>query len=255
MKTKRWISLSYLLLFALSAFSHGLIGQNAVNVSIEADDAHLFVGDTTTVRVFGQIDSSIESQSSQIFSWYIDILNEGGAVTGYSNLEIAASDNTSETSGDGIEEGAHLKGIHDTFLFHPEAGKGERVLLVQFDVAALAVGSATVRVGPGSTGRNLNDFLVSRTGEGSFTGGNYTDAAIEITVGDPVITLELSVVKNAVNLNFNTIPGFDHTIQSSSALHGADWSDLAGGPHNSGTAVDDLTGTMTRFYRVVLVQQ
>jgi hypothetical protein len=38
------------------------------------------VAETTTVRVYGQIDGLIEAESDQIFSWYIDVLNSNGSV-------------------------------------------------------------------------------------------------------------------------------------------------------------------------------
>ena len=233
----------------------GLRAADAVNVTIEADDVALAVGESTMVTVYGQIDAAIEGDSDRIFSWYIDVLNDnGGVVGGYANVQTPSSDNTPQTSHDGTVEGAHLRGIHDTFLNHPGAGKGTRVVLVRFEVTALVAGSATFSVDAGSTVGPLSDFLVAQSGGGSFAGGIYTEASVEITVTGELdlsgLDLRVTSTGNQADLSFHPIPGFDHTVQSSETLLPLSWVDLPGGPHNAGIASQVVAGIPRRFFRV-----
>jgi hypothetical protein len=232
----------------------GLGAANAVLVTIEADDTTLAVGESTTVTVYGQIDAAIQVSSDQIFSWYVDVLNDNGtAVGGFAAVRTPASDNTPATSSDGTPDGANLKGLYDTFLSNPGAGKGSRVVLVQFEVTALAAGSATFSVNVGSTGDLLSDFLVTQTGGGFSIGGIYAGASVEITVTGE---LDLSVlnlqVSSSGDITFNPIAGFDHTVEFSGTLLPGSWVDLPGGPHNTGAVNQVVAGIPERYYRVVL---
>ena len=55
---------------------------DAVNVTIEAEATTLAVGEITTITVYGQVDAAIEAGSDQIFSWYVDVLNDNGGAGG-----------------------------------------------------------------------------------------------------------------------------------------------------------------------------
>jgi hypothetical protein len=256
MKANRIISLrEWLLLFVALVPATGW-AANAVNVTIEAEKTALVVGESTTVTVYGQIDAAIAATSDQIFSWYVDVLNNaGGVVSGYASVQTPASDNAS-TSHDGVAAGANLRGIYDTFLDRPAAGKGSRVVLVQFDVTAQAAGTATLNVAAGTTVGPLTDFLVSKTGGGSYIGGNYTGASLAISVaaGPDLsgVNLRVTMLGNVATATFNPIAGFNHTVQVSTTHQAASWVDLPGAPHNSGMVSQNvtLTGVSKRFYRV-----
>lgn len=232
-----------------------LRADNAVEVTIEAAETSLRVGQSTTVTIYGQIDAAIASDADQIFSWYIDILNDDGEVTGgYTDVATPTSDNNPLTSGDGTLMGAHLRGIYDTFLFNPGAGKGSRVILVQFEVTARGVGTSTISVAAGTTVGSLSDFLVSKTGGGSYSGGIYTGASVAISVARPDLRLDVIRTADQADITFNPIalPGFSHTIEFSDTLQPASWIDLPGGPHNSGIASQIVAGHVRRFYRVAV---
>jgi len=237
-----------------------LWGDNAVDVTIEAADTTLAVGESTTVTVYGRIAAAIEPDCDQIFSWYVDVLNDNGAVAGdIGNVQTPTSDNHPSTSDDGTAEGGSLRGVHDTFLDLPGAGKATRVMLLQFEVTAKANGTATLSVAPGTTAGPLNDFLVARTGVGSYTGGNYSAAAVQITVGEggeaPALDLRISRAGSQVDLSFDPLPGFNHTVQWSPDLGASGWNNLAGGPHNAGAASETVGAQARRFYRVLFEPQ
>lgn len=237
-----------------------LRAANAVEVTIEAGDTELAVGETTTVTVYGRIAAAIESNSDRIFSWYVDVLNDAGGVAGgYGNLQTPAADNTPQTSSDGTTQGANRRGIYDTFLNRPGAGKGSRVILVQFEVTAQTPGTATFSVAPGTTAGPLTDFLVAKTGSGSYSGGNYASASVTITVsGTPSsgLGLQVTIVGNQANATFNPLGGYNHTVEWSPDLGVATpWAPLPGAPHNAGTASQDITGKDKVFYRVSYVPQ
>lgn len=135
--------------------------EDSVLVDMETGRTSLVPGQKTTVRVFGRINPLIVS-ADRIFSWNIDILNDNGlAVAGYENVQKPTSDN-GQTSGDGTRAGDDLFGIFDFFLGTPGAGNGGRIELVRFDVNALALGTATLRVVPGTGGPGVFDFVVSK---------------------------------------------------------------------------------------------
>ena len=238
------------------------VAQNSVNVTVEADDTDLLVGESTTVRVYGQIDAAIEASSLQITSWYIDVLNDNGAAAaGYTSVVTTASDNTPATSFDGTVDGANLRGIHDWFLSTSGAGLGSRIELVSFEVTALAAGTSTFTVGPGSTLDGVvNDFQVVQVGfAGTYTGGNYSAASVAINVTGELdlsgLGLSVEVVGTQAQVTFNPQPGYDHVIEWSETLLPMSWTPVPGGPHNAGSVNQVVTGFPKRFYRVVLTPQ
>ena len=114
-------------------------------------------------------------------------------------------------------------------------------------------------VAPGTTVGALSDFLVLGTTEGSYNGGNYSAASVEITVTGNLdlsaLNLTITVTGNQAELNFTPIPGYNHTAQWSPTMQSGTWTNLPGGPHNSGTVLDDITGVTERFYRVLVTPQ
>jgi len=236
---------------------------DAVNVTMEADSTSLAVGETTTVRVYGQIDGAIEAESLQMTTWYIDVLNSNAATaSGYASVVTTASDNyLAAVPYDGTMAGENLRGIHDWFLDTAGAGKGSRIELVSFEVTALAAGVSTYSVAPGTTLGLAHDFQVAKSDLSAdpFTGGDYSAASVEITVGGSLdlsaLGVTINVTGNQAELNFTPIASYDHTVEWSPNLLPGFWTGLPGGPHNSGTALHDITDAMARFYRVILTPQ
>jgi len=257
---------SALCVVAFLALSIVAAAQTAVNVTVVADDTSLIVGQTTMVTVYGEIDALIEDEVSQIFSWYIDVLNSDGSVAeGYAAFQTPTSDNEpGDASSDGVAEASNLHGIYDSFTSVSAlgAGKGSSVVLAQFEALALTPGTTTFSAVAGSTGEELFDFLVPKIGslEDPFTGGNYSAASVAITVtsGEADLSgldLEVEVVGTQAMVTFNPVSGYDHVVQWSSTLLPLSWAPLAAGPHNTGSVNTDLVGFPERFYRVVLTAQ
>lgn len=233
-----------------------LAQDNAVVVTIEAASTELIQGQKTTLTVYAQISAALEADSQQIFSWYVDVLNTDGLVaSGYNSFSTPASDNHIQTSGDGVEVGGDLLGVYDTFIMNPGAGKGARVVLMQFDVTALSAGSTTFSVAPGSTGLPLQDFLVSRSSGGGYLGGVYGSASVTLNVQalDPAsLNLVATRVNDEVTATFNPVPGLNHYLEYSDTLQPGSWTVVPGAPHNSGIVTQAVPGVVRRFYRVGL---
>lgn len=234
----------------------------AVNVTITADDPVLIPGQTTTVRVFAQVDALIEPDAEGIFSWYIDVLNSDGtvAVADYDNLTMSSSDNFPETSGSGTTDGAHRRGINNTFfLSNPEAGKGSPVELLAVQLTASQLGVTTLSVAAGTTvPSSAGDFLVEPIVTGPLlTGGNYTAASVVVKVVPVSEAIQLGISRDAggvVELDFTPIDGFDHTVMFSDDMSPGSWLPLPG-DHNSGVATDLTVGVPRRFYRLLVEKQ
>lgn len=233
----------------------------AVNVTITADDTVLIPGQTTTVRVFAQVDSSIESSSVGISSWYVDLLNSNGIATvpDYDNLTMSSSDNFDPTWSSGTTDGLNRRGIYNNFLFfNPTAGMGSPVELLAVELTANQIGVTTLSVQAGTTvPSSADDFLVQPIEEGElqFIGGNYALASVMvrvITISE-AINLGISKTAEGVELNFTPVAGYDHTVMFRDDLSLGDWAPLPGAPHNSGS-VTDSTVALKRFYSVSVVE-
>ena len=164
---------------------HTASSQSAVGVTVRIDQSSVGVGDDTVLRVFAEIESSTKDKASQIFSWYIDLLNDDETIAelDYEQLVMQSSDNVSFTSSSGSSEGSHRRGIFNTFLNLAGAGKEEPVELLAVPVIAVAEGLATFRVQAGTTVGLAADFLVAPIVFGEpFMGGDYTGAVAELTV-------------------------------------------------------------------------
>lgn len=234
--------------------------QGAVDVTLTLDKTRVFVGDTATLRVYGQIDPTIEVDTDRIFSWYIDVLNSNGlvATADWNNLVTSFSDNNPLTSDDGKISGHDCVGVYDTFLNRASAGKGAPVELLRVTVTAVALGSVEFTARAGTTVKNLsNDFVVARSGGGTpFTGGDYGAASVTLDVIDiDGICFEMERQANGdVVLTFLPVSGKTHVVQynDSAALDDAMWVDLSFPPHNSGSKTDVNPGVASRFYRVLV---
>jgi hypothetical protein len=237
--------------------------DNAVNVTVALDDSTLQVGETTTLRVYAQVDGAARAQAERIFSWYIDLLNSNGTVAtaDYDKLTMDASDSpdgSEPTASRGTDDGAHRRGIHNTLL---DAGTGTGVAtaveLLAVEVTAASVGQATFGVLAGTSVTLAHDFIVAQDGGGMFTGGTYDLASATLTVTDPApsdlsgLNLSLRMIGGVPRIEFNPVAGMRHSVEFSDTLQPGTWTPLAGAPHDSGS-LDDTSagGDRNRFYRI-----
>lgn len=239
---------------ALVALAPGLCSGQAVKVTVGLDDNLLMVGDSTMLRVYGQVSPAITNETDRIFSWYVDLLNGGGSavLADYDSLDMTHADNFPQTSSSGTTDGPHRRGIHNTFMNLPGAGVSEPVELLAVPVTAMSVGVVTFSAQHGTQVNNLvHDFQVARIGGGAaFTGGGYTNAAAELIISAPV-TAVIRRVPGGREIRFTPTAGLDWTVQYRDDLAGgADWTDLPGGPHSSGVVTDTVPFVNRRYYRI-----
>jgi hypothetical protein len=255
LKLLRWTMALFGLLMGFGA------AQSAVNVTMRADDPVLIPGQTTVVRVFAQIDPSIENAAG-IFSWHVDVLNSDALVLvpDYDNLTMTPPHNNSGLSSLGATVGTHRLGIHNTFLGDdPEAGKSSPVELLAVQVTASQLGVTTLSVRAGTNPSIPDDFIVTPiVGELPISGGNYAAATAVLRVIPVSEALKFGISKvpgGAVELKFSPIAGFDHTVMFSADLSVGSWMPLSGAPHNSGSLTDPVADTPRRFYKVFVQKQ
>jgi hypothetical protein len=237
-----------LLLCGLAALS--LAGPNqaraqAVAVTVRLDTNVLATGQTTTLRVFAQVTPGLRATADRIFSWYVDVLNTNGAAATalYNSMVKTASDNNAQTSATGTADGAHRRGIYDTFLNRPGAGVSNAVELMALPVQATAAGVTRFSVRAGTSVPFLaEDFIVApRTGGNPFTGGDYTLAHADLTVTSGC-SIQLQVQRvggggpnQRLQLQFTPCAGRNHTVESRFPIESGAWLPVAGAPHNSGS--------------------
>lgn len=225
----------------------------AVDVTLSLDQPSLEPGQSTILRVFAQVDPSIAAQTDRIFSWYIDVEcdHPTAAANDYDSLAMIASDNIPATSSSGTTDGVNRRGIHNTFMTLPGAGKTNVVELAAIPVMATAAGTVNYSVQAGTTATNLSeDFIVAPLGGGNpFTGGDYTAANATLTIWGGV-ELYIAPVAGAIELTWSPVPG-DQYLQFTPAFGQTPlWTTLGGGPHNSGIFTDTV-GVTRRTYRLV----
>src|SRR5205085_7199580 len=89
-----------------------------VKVTMLLDTNRVAIGQTTILHVFAEIAPEEKPATLQIFSWYVDLLNDDPAVAtaDYSQLKRPTSDQDPKISSAGVTDGANRRGIFDTFL-------------------------------------------------------------------------------------------------------------------------------------------
>ena len=251
--------LGVILWFAGEGSSQG----QSVAVSMRIDTNQVTAGQTTTLHIVAQVVPSLRANASQIFSWYVDVLNTNvaAAPANYASMLKSASDNDPQTSSKGIDDGPNRRGIYDTFLSLSGAGVANPVELLSIPVTGLTAGKARFLVKAGSGVGLSSDFLVMPiSGAQPYTGGDYSAAFVDLTViGSTQSPFSLQATPLAGNggpggslkLTFTPSPGWTYTVESRTALGDkTGWQALPGAPHNSGSVtVTNNTGT-TRFFRV-----
>ena len=258
----KWLLSSFLFVSAL-VFAPIQTSAQVVAVTLRLDTNIVSVGGGTTLRVFAQVIPSVRTNADRIFSWYVDVLNTNGpvATANYASMQKSASDNLSQISSNGFNDGVNRRGIYDTFMNLPGAGVSNAVELMAIPVTGSSAGQTRFQVRAGSGVPALSsDFLVAPIGGGApLTGGDYSAANVNLTVVSVAacpVTLQIAPLTGgggpgqSLQLSFTPCPGFNHTIEYRDALQdAAGWRPLAGAPHNSGSATVINTNSQ-RFYRV-----
>ncbi len=244
--------------------SRSAIAQ-AVAVTARLDTNVLAAGQVTTLHILAQVVPSLQASSSQIFSWYVDVLNTNGAAASanYAAMLKTASDNNPQLSSTGFNDGANRRAIYDTFMNLPGAGVTNPVELMSIPVTGLANGKTRFLVQAG-TGANLSyDFQVAPNGGGSpYTGGVYTAAFVDLTVTNGAAPCVLQLVETrlagngqpptgTLQLSFTPCAGRNHVVEFIyTPTNGAVWQALPGAPFNSGLVTVTNTGGSERIFRV-----
>lgn len=259
---KNRLIMTFVLLSGLLGGANQALSQ-AVAVTLRLDTNTIGICETTTLRVYAQVVPALRPTADRIFSWYVDVLNTNGLVVlaNYSALVKSTSDNDPETSSTGFTDGAHRRGIYDTFVNLPGAGTTNAVELLAIPLTGLRVGQTSFRVQHGTGVPNLSeDFIVAPQGGGNpSTGGDYTLAQIGLNVVSNATTgvkrlsiahEKLSGTTNKSTLTFNGVAGCDCFVEHRTALGVAPtWQAFPGGPHNQGV-YRDTNNLPTRFYRL-----
>jgi hypothetical protein len=232
-----------------------------VGVTLKLDTNQVAPGQTTVLRVYAQILPAERAVSDRIFSWYVDLLDANGAAAQIqaTGLAKSASDNDPSTSGSGTMDGPNLRGVYDTFMNLPGAGKDALVELFSVPVQGVSAGTSLFSVQAGTTVDGLgDDFIVAPAGGGDpLVGGDYSAAGVTLRVsGSATPVLRIHAVPSPdrqsvqATLTFTPTAGTDYFVEYRDALGtGTGWQTLPGAPHNSGTVTDNATASH-RFYRL-----
>ena len=192
-KSPSRLLLSACLCFLVAATA---IGQVAV-VTVQLDTNRVAIGEITTLHVFAQIASAQRTNADRIFSWYVDLLNDNGAVAKLKGDELVkpSSDKDPPTSSPGTIDGGNWRGIYDTFINLAAAGTDTPVELFSVPAQGVAPGKTTFNVQAGSGVPGLAaDFIVAPLGNGdALIGGDYSAASIALEVIGPGTPPKLNI--------------------------------------------------------------
>lgn len=244
--------------------SPALLYGQYVQVTLSLETNRIAVGSNTLLHVYAQILSAYQTKTDRIFSWYVDLLNTNGSVAqgDWAKLQRPKSDRDMNTSSGGVTVGANRRGIFDTFINLPNAGRTNPVELFSVPIQGLAPGKTLFRVQAGSGVPNLSaDFIVAPKGGGDpLIGGDYRAASqpLEVLGSSGASNVLVSIVSadlpnsvlKTLAITFPLVSGRNHTVEYRPDL-GSDpkWQALPGAPHNSGLAVD-TNNAPQRFYRL-----
>src|SRR5512133_2851750 len=138
-------------IFLIWVSASGASAQFAA-VTLALDTNRINVGQSTLLHVFAQITPAQRAATERVFSWNIDLINSSpdAARPDFAGLRKPASDNEPRTSSTGVSEGGNRRGIYDTFLDRPGAGREAPIELFSVPSSGLSGGRALFRVIPGS---------------------------------------------------------------------------------------------------------
>lgn len=238
------------------------VRAQAVRVSVSLQTNVILVGSTTLLQVSAQVLPAYRADADRIFSWYVDLHNSNAVVAAImpAQLQKPASDNDPLISSFGFLDGSRLRGIYDTFMNLPAAGKNEPVVLLDVPIRGLTGGQVTFAVRPGSGVSGLAaDFIVAPLGGGEpWLGGDYSTATVTLTVVNPQVHARVDSIHvvsltgglNRVELRFPPPTGYQAQVEYCDLISPArQWKTLPGGPFTGGLAVDPAA-PRTRFYRM-----
>lgn len=234
-----------------------LIAAQVVNVTMTLDESALMVGEETVLRVWAQVKPEYQAQADRIFSWWIDIVNTNGSVAALvgDQLTMIASDNEPAHSSSGTMDGAHIRGIHNTFMDLAGAGVGAPVELLAVPLRAEAAGVVTVGATGGTVGNLAFDFIVAPLDvQGDMmTGGDYSAAGVTLTVFSPEpASLRIERESGGMQLAFDVLEGYYYEVHFADSLLGSPrWRPVAGAPHQTGIVPFVVERDPLRVFRLV----
>lgn len=172
------ITLVCILIMLCSASAQaGVISiSTLVNAPFVDGKYEMYVGETRTLSVFGQLKPGSANAGNGIFSWdvdlrigdtgILDLLNDTLDRDGWTNFPATSSDGTPTVWG--------LDAIYDSGETNTEMGVGSPVQLFSINFTALTVGESSLTIEPDDT--IGADFITWNTE----TGGDYSDASVPI---------------------------------------------------------------------------
>jgi hypothetical protein len=179
---KRYVAFFVAQILLLALTSHA---APAVRVTLQVDKAQLKVGEIATARVFAEIVPEQLATTTQIVTWYVDLLNSNSSAIQIQpgTVVVPASDSQGGTSSKGtIGSAGDLRAVYDTFFNNVGAGHDAAVELFSVQLKAVAVGTANFSVGAGTGAPALaEDFIVGTTTGDAVYGGLYDTAKVQIT--------------------------------------------------------------------------
>ena len=151
----------------------------AIDVTTSPNGNHeMYVGETHTLSVFGQLKPGAANAGNGIFSWDVDLrIGDTGIINLLTDtLDRIGWTNNEFTSSDGMPTAWGLDAIYDTWETDTEMGVNSSVRLFSIDFIALAVGESSLTIEPDNTVGA--DFITWNTE----TGGDYSNASVMISV-------------------------------------------------------------------------
>ena len=244
--------------------SPALLDGQYVQITLSLETNRIAVGSNTLLHVYAQITPAYRPTTDRIFSWYVDLVNTNGSIAqgDWPKLQRPKSDRDTRTSSGGVTVGANRRGIYDTFINLPSAGRTNPVELFYIPINGLTPGKTAFRIEAGSGVPNLGaDFIVAPAGGGDpLIGGDYRAASQQLEVlgssgaSNVLVSIASLGLPNTelkkLTIAFPLVSGRNHTVEYLPDL-GSDpkWQALPGAPHNSGLAVD-TNNAPQRFYRL-----
>lgn len=216
----------------------------AVRVTLQLDQTTLKVGQTTTAHVMAEIVPAEKPNTTQIFSWYVDLLNSAPTVFQIdpTTIIVPTADSDPNTSSKGTFTSGNLRAVYNSFFNTTNAGHDVAIELFSVTVKAVAVGSATLSVAAGSGAPALDhDFIVATISGDPIFGGLYDTTPTQLTsfnnvppTIDPIANITVAEGSRASATALGHDADADQTLRYSFS-----------GTAAFGAAVDAITGAFT----------
>jgi hypothetical protein len=230
-----------LLAFVFASNAHA---APAVRVTLQVDQTNLKVGDFTTAHVMAEIVSSEKTNTTQIFSWYVDLIDSAPTIFQIdpTTIIVPKSDSDPSTSSKGTFTAGSLRGVYDTFFNASGAGHDAPIELFSVRVKAIAVGAANLSVAAGSGAPAIDeDFIVATVSGDPLFGGLYDTATSALTSFNNVPpTLDPIQNLSVAEGSLATVTAVGHDTDVGQTLRYS----LVGAPA-SGALIDPITGVFS----------